>query len=306
MKLATFTEGGVTRLGLVQGEEIADLASADPWLPIDMRQLLERGAKGLEAAAAATRRARRYPLARVRLEAPVRNPRKFLGLGLAYRSHAEEVLRRGRPLPEHQNWFNKQVTAVNGPYDPIHLPRVSTQLDYEGEVALVIGRRARHVRSAEAAPYIAGFMVCNDVSVRDWQARAPTATLGKSFDTHAPIGPWITTADELGDPAGLSVRTWVDGGLRQDGSTAELMYGFGEMIEELSAVFTLEPGDILTTGTPAGVGQYMDPPLWLRAGQKVRVEVEGLGRIENLVIEEPGVGGQVSAKAVALQGSKQP
>jgi 2-keto-4-pentenoate hydratase/2-oxohepta-3-ene-1,7-dioic acid hydratase in catechol pathway len=289
MRLATFTEGGMTRLGVVKGEEIADLASADPWLPVDMGEFLERGAKAFEAAAAATARARRYPLDRVRLEAPVRKPRKFLGLGLAYRSHADEVLRRGRAVPEHQNWFNKQVTAVNAPYDPIHLPRVSDQLDYEGEVALVIGRRARHVRRAEAAAYIAGFMVCNDVSVRDWQQRAPTATLGKSFDTHAPIGPWITTPDELGDPGRLSVRTWVDGQLRQDGSTAELMYGFGEMIEELSQVFTLEPGDILTTGTPAGVGQYRDPPLWLKAGQRVRVEVEGLGHIENRVIEEPDV-----------------
>jgi 2-keto-4-pentenoate hydratase/2-oxohepta-3-ene-1,7-dioic acid hydratase in catechol pathway len=179
------------------------------------------------------------------------------------------------------------VTAVNGPYDPIHRPLVSAQLDYEGEVALVIGRRVRHVHRSEAAGCIAGFMVCNDVSVRNWQQRAPTATLGKSFDTHAPIGPWLTTADEIGDPGRLRVRSWVDGELRQDGSTAELIYGFGEMIEELSTVFTLEPGDILTTGTPAGVGQYREPPLWLRAGQRVRVEVEGLGHIENLVIEEP-------------------
>jgi 2-keto-4-pentenoate hydratase/2-oxohepta-3-ene-1,7-dioic acid hydratase in catechol pathway len=287
MRLATFTEGGATRLGIVEGEEVADLASVDPALRIDMRQLLERGDEALQAAASAARRARRYPLSEVRLEAPVRAPRKLLGLGLAYRSHAEELLRRGRPLPQHQNWFNKQVTAVNGPYDPIHLPRVSSQLDYEGEVALVIGRRARHVRQSEAAGCIAGFMVCNDLSVRDWQQRAPTATLGKSFDTHAPIGPWLTTPDELGDPGRLRVRTWVDGELRQDGSTAELIYGFGEMIEELSAVFTLEPGDILTTGTPSGVGQYRDPPLWLAAGQRVRVEVEGLGHIENLVIQEP-------------------
>jgi len=287
MRLATFTEGGATRLGIVEGEEVADLASVDPALRIDMRQLLERGDEALQAAAAAARRARRYPLSEVRLEAPVRAPRKLLGLGLAYRSHAEELLRRGRPLPQHQNWFNKQVTAVNGPYDPIHLPRVSSQLDYEGEVALVIGRRARHLRQSEAAECIAGFMVCNDLSVRDWQQRAPTATLGKSFDTHAPIGPWLTTPDELGDPGRLRVRTWVDGELRQDGSTAELIYGFGEMIEELSAVFTLEPGDILTTGTPSGVGQYRDPPLWLAAGQRVRVEVEGLGHIENLVIQEP-------------------
>jgi 2-keto-4-pentenoate hydratase/2-oxohepta-3-ene-1,7-dioic acid hydratase in catechol pathway len=287
MKLATFSQGGQTRIGVVVGQEIADLAAANPLLPTRMRELLARGPEAMAAAQAAAARARRYPLAEVRLRAPAPDPRKFLGLGLSYRSHAEEVLRRGRPLPEHQNWFNKQVTAVNGPYDPIHLPQVSSQLDYEGELALVIGRPARHVRKAEAAAFIAGFMVCNDVSVRDWQQRAPTAMLGKSFDTHGPMGPWLTTPDELGDPGALRLRTWVNGELRQDGSTAELMYGFGEMIEELSTVFTLEPGDILTTGTPAGVGQYREPPLWLKAGERVKVEIEGLGHIENLVVDEP-------------------
>jgi 2-keto-4-pentenoate hydratase/2-oxohepta-3-ene-1,7-dioic acid hydratase in catechol pathway len=265
---------------------VLDLASADPRLPTDLRRLLEGGAEALQAAAAAALRAPRHALADVRLEAPVRRPRKFLGLGLSYRSHASEVLSRGRPLPEHQNWFNKQVTAVNGPYDPIVLPRVSSQLDYEGEVALVIGRKGRHIPASQAAAFVAGFMVCNDVSVRDWQQRAPTGTLGKSFDTHGPIGPWLTTPDELEDPGRLGLRTWVNGELRQDGSTAELMYGFGEMIEELSTVFTLEPGDILTTGTPAGVGQYRHPPLWLKLGDRVRVEVEGLGHIENLVVAE--------------------
>lgn len=287
MKLAAFTREGVTGIGLVEGAEIADLSAADPRLPPDLRAVLEGGDEARKAIAAAALRARRHPLAEVRLRAPISAPRKFLGLGLAYRSHAAEVLSRGRELPAHQNWFNKQVTAVNGPYDPIHMPRVSTQLDYEGEVAMVIGRRARHVRQAEAAAVIAGFMVCNDVSVRDWQQRAPTATLGKSFDTHGPIGPWLTTADEIADPHNLRLRTWVDGALRQDGNTAELIYTFGEMIEELSTVFTLEPGDILTTGTPSGVGQYMHPPLWLSVGQTVRVEVEGLGHIENTVIAEP-------------------
>ena len=290
MRLATFTEKGATRLGTVEGDEIADLASVDARIPADMCALLAGGPEALDAVRAAARRAPRLPLPLVRLEAPVMRPRKFLGLGLSYRSHATELTARGRPLPAHQNWFNKQVTAVNGPFDPVHLPRVSAELDYEGEMALVIGRRARHVRQGDAREVIAGFMICNDVSVRDWQRRTPTAMLGKSFDTHGPTGPWLTTADELDDPAHLGVRTWVDGELRQDGNTAELIYSFGQMIEELSTVFTLEPGDILTTGTPSGVGQYREPPCWLRAGQRVRIEVEGLGRIENQVIKEP-IGG---------------
>lgn len=190
-------------------------------------------------------------------------------------------------VPVHQNWFNKQVTAVNGPYDPVHLPRVSDCLDYEGELAFVIGKRGRHIGAHDAMNHVAGFMICNDVSVRDWQRRSPTATLGKSFDTHAPIGPWLTTGDDMPDPASLSIRTWVDGELRQDGNTAEMVWSFAEMIEELSTVFTLEPGDVITTGTPAGVGQGFDPPRFLKAGQRVRVEISGLGHIENLVIPEP-------------------
>jgi 2-keto-4-pentenoate hydratase/2-oxohepta-3-ene-1,7-dioic acid hydratase in catechol pathway len=166
-------------------------------------------------------------------------------------------------------------------------PRVSTQLDYEGELAMVIGRKARHVRAADAMSVVAGFMVANDVSVRDWQRRAPTATLGKSFDTHGPVGPWLTTLDAIPDPAGLTIRTWVDGELRQQGHGSEMIWSFGQMIEELSSVFTLEPGDILSTGTPAGVGQGFDPPRFLTEDQVVRVEIEGLGHIENRVVAEP-------------------
>ncbi len=289
MKLARFTHGGRTRIGVVEGDEVADAGGADDRLPTDLRELLKDGAEGLEAARRAAVRAKRLPSSEVRFEAPIGAPRKFLGLGLSFRSHLEEVKAKGVPIAitPHQVWFNKQVTAVNGPYDPIHLPRVSSQLDYEGEMAMVIGRRARHIRAADAASVIAGFMVCNDVSVRDWQLRAPTSTLGKSFDTHSPIGPWLTTADEVPHPENVGIRTWVDGELRQDGATSDFIYSLGEMIEELSTVFTLEPGDVLTTGSPTGIGALMDPPRFLTIGQVVRVEVEGLGHIENRVIEEP-------------------
>jgi 2-keto-4-pentenoate hydratase/2-oxohepta-3-ene-1,7-dioic acid hydratase in catechol pathway len=287
MKLATFTQGGRTRIGIVDGEEIADL-SHEPTLPTDLIGLLISGPNGLERARAAEKTSKtRFPLSSVRLEAPVMNPRKFLGLGGSYRSHLDEVARFGITLPKHQVWFNKQVTCVNGPYDDIQLPRASPTLDYEGELALIIGRRCRHVKPTEAREVIAGFTICNDVSVREWQMRAPTHTLGKSFDTHGPIGPWMVTPDELPNVHDLALKTWVNGELRQNGRTSELIYRFGEMLVELSTVFTLEPGDILTTGCPAGVGAAMQPPRYLTVGDVCRVEIEGIGYIENRVVPEP-------------------
>ena len=251
MKLATFTQNGRTRIGVVEGDAIADIASEK--IPADMVALLEGGQPALDAVRAAMPEAARLPLSSVRLEAPVLRPRKFLGLGASYASHLKEVAHL-MPPPKHQTWFNKQVTCVNGPYDDIHLPSVSNSLDYEGELAIIIGARGRNVKGAAVRPMIAGFTVCNDVSVREWQMRAMTATLGKSFDTHGPLGPWIVTMDELPGIHNLSLRTWVNGELRQDGSTSELIYRFGEMIEELTTVFSLEPGDALATGVPAGVG----------------------------------------------------
>jgi 2-keto-4-pentenoate hydratase/2-oxohepta-3-ene-1,7-dioic acid hydratase in catechol pathway len=285
VKLATFTESGRTRIGVIEQEEIADL-SCEPGLPTEMIALLEGGTPALTAARSAVRTARRLPLSMVRLEAPVLRPRKFLGLGGSYESHLKEMAHLMQ-RPRHQTWFNKQVTCVNGPYDDIHLPKVSDTLDYEGELAIVIGTRCRHVSGPAVREVIAGFTICNDVSVREWQVRAPTATLGKSFDTHGPLGPLIVTTDELSNVHSLSLKTRVNGDLRQDGNTSELIYRFRAMIEELSAVFTLEPGDILTTGSPAGVGAARQPPVYLRVGDVVRVEIEGIGHIENRVVPEP-------------------
>jgi len=287
MRLATFTQGGRTRIGVVDGEEIVDISFGSN-LPTDMIALLEAGPDGFKAArAAASRSTHRFAISSVRVEAPVLKPRKFLGLGGSYKSHLAEVAHLGIQPPKFQTWFNKQVTCINGPYDDIHLPRVSETLDYEGELAMVIGRRCRHVTGAEARDVIAGFTICNDVSVREWQMRAPTATLGKSFDTHGPIGPWLVTPDELPRIHDLSLKTWVNGELRQSGSTSELIYRFSEMLVELSTVFTLEPGDILTTGCPAGVGGAMRPPQYLKVGDVCRVEIEGIGYIENHVVPEP-------------------
>jgi 2-keto-4-pentenoate hydratase/2-oxohepta-3-ene-1,7-dioic acid hydratase in catechol pathway len=275
---------GGARTGVVVGDEVVDLTDPAVGLPGDMADLLagRDGALGAAARAADTR-ARRLPLAMVRLLAPVPRPAKVMGLGMNYGAHVAEM---GRPRPEHQVWFNKQRTCVIAPLDAIEVPRASDQVDYEGELAFVIGRRCRHVPASDAASVIAGFTVMNDVSVRDWQWRAPTWTMGKSFDTHGPLGPWIVTSDEVPEPHDLRLRTWVNGELRQDSSTDDMIFSCGEMVEELSTVFTLEPGDVVSTGTPAGVGASFDPPRWLVAGDSVRIEVEGVGVLENPVVDE--------------------
>jgi 2-keto-4-pentenoate hydratase/2-oxohepta-3-ene-1,7-dioic acid hydratase in catechol pathway len=287
MKLATFAKGGRTGIGVIDDGQIVDLA-VDSRLPVDMIGLLAAGEPALEAARSIHKRStERIPLSHVRLEAPVLSPRKFLALGGSYGSHLAEVAHLGIPYPTNQTWFNKQVTCINGPYDDIHLPRVSATLDYEGELAIIIGKRGRHLRGASASAAIAGFTICNDVSVREWQRRAVTGTIGKSFDTHGPLGPWMVTADELPNANNLWLKTWVNGELRQDGNTNDLIYAFEDMLAELSTSFTLEPGDILSTGTPAGVGVVRNPPQFLKAGDVCRVEIEGIGYIENRVAPEP-------------------
>ncbi len=284
MKLATFTESGRTRVGLVVGDGIVDLSAAAPSLPGEMTALLAAGPDGLAAAARAPESSASLPLADVRLEAPVLRPPKILAIGLNYADHVAES---GREMPKIPLVFNKQSTSVVGPRDPFHMPRVSTALDYEGELGVVIGRRCRHVPKQRAAEVIAGYTVVNDVSVRDWQLRTPTFTMGKSFDTHCPLGPWIVTGDELGDPHALDLKTWVNGELRQSSNTKQLIFDCFVLVEHLSTAFTLEPGDVIATGTPGGVGIAMKPPRLLQVGDVVRIAIDGVGELENAVIEEP-------------------
>jgi 2-keto-4-pentenoate hydratase/2-oxohepta-3-ene-1,7-dioic acid hydratase in catechol pathway len=286
MKLATFLHhSGAPGLGVVLGDEIVDLGAAAPDLPNEMTAFLSAGAPALEAAAAAADHpAFRFSLDDVVLAAPIQRPPKILAIGLNYADHVAES---GMEPPKVPTVFNKQSTSVTGPYDPIHLPRASHVLDYEGELGFVIGRRCRHVPADRAHEVIAGYLVVNDATVRDWQLRSPTMTMGKSFDTHCPLGPWITTADEVGNPHDLGIRTWVNGELRQDSNTKELIYDCFALVEHLSTAFTLEPGDVIPTGTPSGVGIAMKPPKLLVAGDVVRIEIEKLGQIENPVIDEP-------------------
>ena len=285
MKLCTFRHGASTRLGVAIGDEMVDLASAAPELPDEMAAFLAAGPEALQRARDAASGARgRLPLAEVELQAPVLRPPKFLAIGLNYADHVAES---GMKSPEHPVFFNKQSTCVVGPGADIHLPRVSDKLDYEGELGFVIGRRCRHVPRERVPDVIAGYLVVNDVSVRDWQLRVPTMTLGKSFDTHGPLGPWIVTPDEVGDPHALGLRTWVDDELRQDSNTKHLIHDCFAQVEHLTTAFTLEPGDVISTGTPSGVGGAMKPPRFLRAGDVVRIEIEAIGTLENRVVPEP-------------------
>jgi 2-keto-4-pentenoate hydratase/2-oxohepta-3-ene-1,7-dioic acid hydratase in catechol pathway len=284
MKLATFMHESHTRIGIVDGDEVVDLSRSAPDLPREMGAFLEAGREALLAAQASLDTGPRIPLADVHLEAPIARPPKFLAVGLNYADHVAES---GMETPAHPTIFNKQSTCVVGPRDPVHVPRASHVLDYEGELGFVIGRRCRHVSREDAADVIAGYLVVDDVSVRDWQLRTPTWTMGKSFDTHGPIGPWIVTPDELPDPHQLRLRTWVNGELRQESNTKELIFDCFTLVEHFSTAFTLEPGDIVATGTPSGVGIGMKPPKLLAAGDVVRIEIEGIGAIENPVVAEP-------------------
>jgi 2-keto-4-pentenoate hydratase/2-oxohepta-3-ene-1,7-dioic acid hydratase in catechol pathway len=284
MKLATFTYNNATRIGVVVEDSIIDLAAV-PELPREMKAFLNAGKDALDRARNAVRdKVRVLPLKEVKLEAPIAHPPEFLAIGLNYADHVAES---GMKAPEFPMFFNKQATCVNGPYDPIHLPRVSSALDYEGELGIVIGKRCRHVPRARAHEVIAGYIIVNDVSVRDWQRRAQTMTLGKSFDTHGPTGPWIVTTDEMPDPHNLELRTWVNGELRQHSNTKHLIFDCFAEIETLTTAFTLLPGTIISTGTPSGVAAAFKPPKWLKAGDVVKIEIQGIGSIENRVIDEP-------------------
>jgi 2-keto-4-pentenoate hydratase/2-oxohepta-3-ene-1,7-dioic acid hydratase in catechol pathway len=279
MKIARYDAGNGPELGVVQGEGIVSLSAVGCHFP-DMFALIAGGDDALAQIRKATESVTpHHALAEVRLLAPLR-PGKYLAIGMNYAKHVAEMGHAERP--QYQYWFNKQTTCINGPYDPID-PGVSRRLDYEVELAVVIGRTAKGVKAADALGHVFGYLVANDVSARDWQKHSPTFTMGKSFDTHGPIGPWIVTADEIPDPQALGLRSFVNGELRQSSNTADMSFSVAEQIEYLSTAFTLEPGDLLATGTPEGVGMAMDPSQFLASGDVVRCEVDGIGAIENRV-----------------------
>lgn len=286
MPLVRFSYDGRARLGKLFSDHVVDLTNAAPNLPTTVIDFLAAGESAREAFDAVGDGKVAIPLADLRLLPPVPRPEKYLGIGMNYRDHAAEAARAGVATPPFQVWFNKQVSCIVGPFDDVIKPRVSEKLDYEAELAVVIGRTCRHVAVEDARAVIGGYMVANDVSARDWQLRTPTHTLGKSFDTHGPIGPWLVLDDEVEDPHGLELRMYVNGERRQRGNTGEMIHNIFEQIVYLSTVMTLKPGDILATGTPSGVGAALDPPRFLEPGDVMRVEIDGIGHIENRVVAD--------------------
>jgi len=309
MRLVTYSFRGTSRLGAMSGDgEVIDLNRAEALRPgqsgeagaADMLALLRGGDAAIEAAREAlrvgeaeVRRDRQAAIAAglvftvaepgFRFEAPVPRPGSVLAIGLNYKAHAAET---SQDLPQYPMVFSKVASCIVGPGHPVLRPAASEALDWEGELCFVIGKRAWQVPESEALNYIAGYMIGNDVSVRDFQRHTTQYLMGKSFETHGPTGPYLVTRDEV-DPSNLDVRTWVNGILKQESNTSLLIFGIPHLIAYMTQAFALEPGDVVFTGTPSGVGFSRTPPEFLKPGDTVTVEISGLGRLENPVVEAP-------------------
>jgi len=278
MKLATYTADGRTQTGIVVGDSI--VATGIDGTMIDLIRDWDRHKPALEAKATA---GGGVPLASVKLEAPIQRPGKIWAIGLNYADHIAESKME---TPQRQVWFTKAQTSVNGPFDDIEIARGTMTNDYEVELVAIVGKGGKHIAAADAPAALFGYCVGNDVTERLWQHAGPQWSLGKSFDTHAPMGPWIVTADEVANPHALDLRCFVNGEKRQESNTRHLVFDIWQQVEHLSTAMTLEPGDCLFTGTPGGVGAAMDPRQFLKAGDVVRCEIDGLGHIEATMIAE--------------------
>lgn len=302
MRIARYATAGGESVGLVFGDRVVNVGELDGDLADDSIAILEGGPSLWQRLEDDAADRAGMPLGEVQLLAPIRRPAKFLGVGMNSHDHAQEMeeaeprpeleamaeaqkhLKAAFPEPRFPMLFNKQTSSIAGPHDAILIPHDSDQVDYEGEVVVVIGRRVRRADDDEAAAAIGGWTVTNDVSVRDWQWDTSQMWLGKSFDSHGPIGPWIVTADEF-DPFDAVIRTWVNGELRQEGRLEEQIISATRLVSLISQVCTLEPGDLIATGTPGGIGTFAGN--YLVPGDRVRVAVTGIGEIENEVAEEP-------------------
>ena len=296
MKLITFllkNNPKSKRIGAIKNDTVIDFSSSD--LPKDMINFIKLGSTGLDIANDVIENQNNaHTIDDVILKAPIDKPNKILAVGLNYKKHIDEA----KELKDHHsndvqlqdqfpNIFNKQNSSVNDPFGDVHRPNASDWLDYEGELGFIIGKECRHVSYENAKNCIYGYTVVNDFSIRDWQFRGPphTMTMGKSWDTHCPFGPYIVTSDEIDDPHNLTLKTFVNDEERQNTNTNLMIYDCYTLIEYLTTAFTLEPGDLIPTGTPEG--SAVTTQNWLKPGDKVKVEIEGLGYIENNIIQEP-------------------
>jgi acylpyruvate hydrolase len=287
MHLVTFEHNGQTNIGALRADNtIVDFSRAASSLPTDMKSFLAGGAEALAVAQKAVDNpppAAILARAAVTLKAPVPNPDKIICVGLNYADHAKEAK---LALPEYPTVFSKYSNAVNGPDAPIVLPKISSEPDYECELGVVIGRRAKNVSQTDALSYVAGYLPFHDVSARDYQMRTSQWTLGKTFDTFAPMGPALVTRDEVGDPHTLDIQLSIGGEVLQKSNTSNLIFKIDYLVAYLSSIMTLEPGDVIATGTPAGIGGARNPKRFLKPGETVRIEIEKLGVLENPVVAE--------------------
>jgi len=283
MKLLSYEKQGQQRLAAVRDNQYVDLCEADPSLPASMKELLALGSEGLERARAAAAQGQPFDSQGVRLLAPVPDPQKIICIGLNYADHAAET---GATVGDEPVIFNKFPTTLRADGDEIVLPRESDKVDYEAELVVVIGRGGKHIPREQALEHVAGYTIGNDVSARDWQKHKPGGQwlLGKSFDSFAPCGPYLVTADEVGDAGQLDIQLRLNGQVMQDSNTRQLIFPIDYLVSYLSSVVTLLPGDLIYTGTPPGVGAARTPRVFLQPGDRVEVEIEKLGRLTNPVV----------------------
>src|SRR5262245_53507888 len=286
MRSATIPPWAGPRAAVLQGDAYIDVHATDARLPPSVRQILEGGPEMLAAAGQAAQRADalKYEAGKVKYHAPVHDPHKVICIGLNYKDHAAES---GAPIPREPILFSKYATALIGHNQNIVLPSVSQEVDYEAELVIVVGRRGRHISAASAMDYVAGYTIGHDVSARDWQLKKDGKQwmVGKTFDTFAPAGPVLVTKDGVPDPHRLAIKLRLNGQTMQDSNTNQLIFGVGELLAYLSKVFTLEPGDLIYTGTPPGVGFARKPPLFMKGGDVAEVEIERLGVLRNPVVQ---------------------
>ena len=289
MKLVTYQSNGATNVGALVGDQVIDLAAAhaaagnSTAFPSDMIALLTAGEAGMAQARAALAHAQQSGAHATAADAvtflpPVVRPGKVIAMGRNYAEHAKEG---GAEVPEFPMWFHKTHTSLTGHQQPVIIPPGTSKVDYEGELAIIIGKTCKFVSAEEALDYVAGYAVANDVSARDWQRRTTQFTAGKMVDTFGPLGPALVTKDEISDVQNLQLRTYLNGQLMQDGNTKDMIFSVAVSIADLARICTLEVGDVILTGTPEGVGFARKPPVFMKEGDVVSVEIEGLGTLTN-------------------------